>query len=153
MASSTAVTRLRHAFAIEASLNVIGGITMLAYPSTILSYLMSHPTLITNSSVMLMQWLGALSCGLAAPLLLALPDSPQAPDRRRLTYWTLLAGEGSLIPVFAFQAAAANDGTGFTRKALMVSLQVLSAQALGRLYVLLGRPGWFGGQKSAGKVI
>ncbi|KAF2875169.1 hypothetical protein BDV95DRAFT_564454 [Massariosphaeria phaeospora] len=151
MPASTATTRLRYAFALESTLNLLGGITMLTYPSAMLSLLVSHPTLITNAAVSLTQWLGALSCGLAVPLLLALPESPQAPAQRKLTYSTLLAGEGFLIPVMLLQAAGARDATGLTRKALVGALQVLVPPAVGRLYVLVRRPEWFGGGETAAK--
>ncbi|KAF2704578.1 hypothetical protein K504DRAFT_449567 [Pleomassaria siparia CBS 279.74] len=157
--SPTATQCLRYAFALEASLNVLGGIVMLSFASTILPYVTSYyppntPSVSpspspSSSSVTLLQWLGALSCSLAVPLLVGLPTDVQAPERRKSAYWTLLAGEAFLVPTMLIQAAAGNEERGgITTKALVIAAAVLAPPALGRVYVLLRKPEWFGEEKS-----
>jgi hypothetical protein len=84
---------------IEAGLNVFGASIMLMYPSRILSYMVTNPSESKVASAALVQWLGALTCGLAVPLLRAIPNTRGAIESRRTVYFTLGAGEALLNPI------------------------------------------------------
>jgi hypothetical protein len=66
---------IRYAMAIEAGLSLFGASIMLMYTSGILSYVVTNPSGSTAASAALVQWLGALTCGLAVPLLYAIPST------------------------------------------------------------------------------
>jgi hypothetical protein len=66
-------TVISYAMAIKAGLNVFGVSIMLMYPSRILSYMVTKPSESDAAPAALVQWLGALTCGLAVPLLCAIP--------------------------------------------------------------------------------
>jgi len=135
-------TVIRYAMAFEAGLNIFGATIMLTYPSQILSYMVNKPSANTAASAQLLQWLGALTAGLAVPLLCALPNTREAIESRRTVYYTLGAGEGFLIPLFLWQASAAD--TGLSPTALGICAAVLFPTMVWRGLVLFGKPEWLG---------
>lgn len=135
---------MRYAMALEAGLNVFGATAMLMYPLHTLSFMVTKPSESTAASAALVQWLGALTCGLAVPLLCALPNTRGAIESRRVVYYTLGAGEGCLVPLFLWQAYGNGTATGLTPKALMVCASVLFPTLVWRGTVLFGKPEWLG---------
>jgi len=137
-------TIIRYAFALESAFNVLGAAGMLLTPRSILTFLASSPSQITPLAVSLTQWFGAVVFALTAPLILCLPNTRRAVESRTTTYWTLAAGEGILVPLFLWQLGNGEEGSGFTRQALVMGAVQLGALVGWRLYVLLRRPEWIG---------
>ena len=148
---------MRYAMALEAGLNVFGATLMLLYPSQLLSYMVATkpPVAITGASATLVQWLGALTCGLAVPLLCAIPNTRGAIESRRVVYYTLGAGEGFLVPLLLWQAAFSGSSSGIdgglTPKALTVCAAVLFPTLVWRGVVLFVKPEWLGRYRDANK--
>ncbi|MCJ1250806.1 hypothetical protein MMC30_008034 [Trapelia coarctata] len=130
--------------AIEAAFNVFGAIGMILAPDYVLSLMVSSPSQITPLAVSLTQWLAAVVLALTAPLVLCLPNTRRAVESRATTYWTLGVGEGFLVPMFLWQMGKGEEGSGFTKQALVASAVQLGGLVGWRLYVLLGRPEWLG---------
>lgn len=137
-------TIIRYAFALESAFNVLGAAGMLLTPHPILAFLAPSPSQITPLAVSLTQWLSAVVFALTAPLLLCLPNTRRAVESRTTAYWTLAMGEGILVPIFLWQLGKGEEGSGFTRRALVAATVQLGALVGWRLYVLLGRPAWIG---------
>lgn len=144
-------TFIRYAMAIEGSLNILGGISMLAMPAKLLGYMTTSPLEVTDSAVSLIQWLGALTLGLTPQLFLAIPNTRAAMESRRMVYYTLGAGELALIPLFIWQASKSDGETGITSKALIVAMSNLLPPLLLRGYVLFVKPSLMGRYRDVNK--
>ncbi|KAL8686420.1 MAG: hypothetical protein Q9218_007118 [Villophora microphyllina] len=139
------------ALALEAGLNIFGATFMLLLPRPILSFLSSppsrtasdpNPTSVSPTATQLLRWLAVLVYGLTPQLLLALPASRSARDKRWIAYVTLGAGEGALIVIMLWQALVRESGEGgLTRRALLGCAAGLAPFMVWRIYVLGGRPG------------
>ncbi|MCJ1438601.1 hypothetical protein MMC27_007991 [Xylographa pallens] len=141
-------TIMRSALLIEALSNFLGGIPMIFLTRPLLSLISSETP--SPLAVSLTQWLGGLICGLAAPLLLAYPDTKRAMESRTTVYWTLGAGEGALVPVMLWQYMSQGNGSGLPGGFLLGAAGVLAATAAWRLWVMLARPEWMGRYREEG---
>ncbi|KAL8636528.1 MAG: hypothetical protein Q9228_006088 [Teloschistes exilis] len=138
------------ALALEAGLNICGATLMLLFPRPILAYLSSapsrtasdpNPSSVSPTTIQLLRWLAALVYGLTPQLLLALPSSRGARDKRWIVYITLGAGEGALIVMMLLQALLRQKGEGgLTRRALLGCVAGLTPFMVWRIYALGGRP-------------
>ncbi|KAL8661215.1 MAG: hypothetical protein Q9202_005817 [Teloschistes flavicans] len=139
------------ALALEAGLNIFGATIMLLFPRPMLAFLSSppsrtasnpNPNTVSPTAIQLLRWLAALVYGLTPQLLLALPSSRSARDKRWLAYVTLGAGEGVLIVMMLWQALLRESGDGaLTRRALLGCVVGLTPFMVWRVYVLGVRPG------------
>lgn len=159
---------IRRLMFLEGTFNILGAIPLLFFPTHLLqNYFCASPSDGTASAATLLQWIGALFIGMTPQLFLALPNSKQAIESRRTVYWTLGAGEATLVPLLLWQAAksaAASGevlekvgakvglgGQGFSTKVLLGAAVMLGTPLLGRAYVLFWRPELFGRYKEVGK--
>ncbi|TKA78062.1 hypothetical protein B0A49_03518 [Cryomyces minteri] len=134
-------TVIRYALAIEAAANIFGGTAMVFFPSQVLSLMVTKTSFINPTTESLVQWLGALVYGLTVPVLLAIPNTRRGIESRQTVYYTLLGGEGTLIPTFLWHMTR---NSGFTYKSLVASAVVLAATCGWRLLALFKRPDWLG---------
>ncbi|MCJ1386503.1 hypothetical protein MMC17_009629 [Xylographa soralifera] len=141
-------TIMRSALLIEALSNILGAIPMIFLTRPLLSLISSSAP--SPLAVSLTQWLGGLICGLAAPLLLAYPNTKRAMESRTTVYWTLGAGEGALVPVMLWQYMSQGQGSGLPGGFLLGAAGVLAATAAWRLWVMLVRPEWMGRYREEG---
>lgn len=141
------------ALALEATANIFGATCMLLFPHSILSYVTARPSSASlqnqnpdQAAIDLFRWVGAIVYGLTPQLLLALPDSKGASDRRWIAYVTLGAGEGALMAVMLWQALMmeGEEGGGITKKALLGCVAGLAPFGVWRGWVLGVRPGLLG---------
>lgn len=143
-------TVMRYALAIEAGFNIVGATGMILYPSRFLSPMVTNQSQVSAASASLVQWVGGLLFVLTVPILLCTPNTRRAIESRPTVYYTLLAGEGTLIPILLYQAAAAPD-SGLTPKALLLFSSGLVMPLAWRLFVLFKRPEWMGRYRDARK--
>ncbi|MCJ1290310.1 hypothetical protein MMC34_001846 [Xylographa carneopallida] len=141
-------TIVRSALLIEALSNILGAIPMVFLTRPLLSLISSAAP--SPLAISLTQWLGGLVCGLAAPLLLAYPNTKRAMESRTTVYLTLGAGEGVLIPVMLWQYMSEGQGSGLPGGFLLGAAGVLAATAVWRLWVMLVRPEWMGRYREEG---
>ncbi|MCJ1285605.1 hypothetical protein MMC26_004946 [Xylographa opegraphella] len=141
-------TIMRSALLIEALSNILGAIPMIFLTRPLLTLISSSAP--SPLAVSLTQWLGGLICGLAAPLLLAYPNTRRAIESRTTVYWTLGAGEGALVPLMLWQYMSQGQGSGLPGGFLLGAAGVLGATAAWRLWVMLVRPEWMGRYRDEG---
>ncbi|MCJ1398924.1 hypothetical protein MMC11_002125 [Xylographa trunciseda] len=141
-------TIIRAALLIEALGNILGAIPMIFLARPLLSLITSSTP--SPLAVSLTQWLGGLTCGLAAPLLLAYPNTKRAMESRTTVYWTLGAGEGALVPLLLWQYMSEGRGSGLPGGFLLGAAGVLAATAVWRLWVMQVRPEWMGRYREEG---
>ncbi|MCJ1392170.1 hypothetical protein MMC18_005037 [Xylographa bjoerkii] len=141
-------TIMRSALLIEALSNILGAIPMIFLTRPLLSLI--SPSTPSPLAVSLTQWLGGLICGLAAPLLLAYPNTKRAMESRTTVYWTLGAGEGALVPLMLWQYMKEGQESGLPGGFLLGAAGVLAATAVWRLWVMLVRPEWIGRYREEG---
>jgi hypothetical protein len=139
------------AFGVESLLNLGAGTVALLAPEWCLAQVVRHPSFASPTASLLVQTTGSLLYALTAPLLLCLPDPKPTDDahtraalaeRRRLVYYTLGAGEVSLIPLLLWKWARGQDA-GMERSSLL-SMALNLVPFLGwRVWCLWWRPQWF----------
>lgn len=151
MDPTTPGTFIRYAMAIEGALNILGALPMLLIPATLLHHITTSPLEVIDTSVALLQWIGALILGITPQLFLAIPNTRTAIESRRMVYLTLGAGELSLPAVFMLQAYGSNAGVRITRNALVLATGILVPLVLFRSYVLFAKPSLLGRYKVDGK--
>lgn len=137
-------TFFRYAAAIESTLNILGGATMMLRPGFFLDLMVYSSSEISHASISQIQWFGALTLGLTPQLLFAIPNTRRSIEGRRMAYITLGAGELALIPVFLWQAFGPEAGLGFSTKALIGATMNLLLPLLVRIYVLFVDPNLLG---------
>lgn len=135
---------MRYALGIESALNLLGCTGMLLFPSHILSLLVTTPAEITATALSVTQWVGALGYALTAPMLLALPNTRRGIESRATVYVSLAAGEMMLAPLLLWQALGKSEGSGMTRRALLLAGCSMLPHLPWRFFVLLGKPEWIG---------
>lgn len=149
-------TIIRYALAVEVILNLFMGTALVIFPRWLLSLATAAATATTEPSTLdnpisisICQWVGAIIYAFTVQVALVIPDTRGAIESRRLVYWTLLAGEGFLVPLFLYQVfffswGGSGEGGGFTRKFLVVTTLCFLGHALWRLFCLVVKPDWFG---------
>lgn len=154
---STGTSLFRSALLIESSFNIVGGLTMLLYPTQVLSSMTYAPptfsttpaATITPLSAQLVQWLGGLVLALTTPLLLSCPNTAAGVASRYTTYWTLGMGEVCLLGVMAMQWV--QGSSVFTGRVLAGSAGVLGVTLAWRVYAIILRPELAGRVEGAGE--
>lgn len=136
-------TIIRISFAIETGLNIFMGTTLTVFPKWLLNSVVIEPATLTPTSISICQWLGAIILASSIPVGVVIPNTRGAIESRRLIYWTLLTGEGFLIPLFLYQAIWSAN-VGFTPKFLVVTAFLFLGHMIWRLYCLFVKPNWFG---------
>ncbi|KAL8708954.1 MAG: hypothetical protein Q9220_006286 [cf. Caloplaca sp. 1 TL-2023] len=137
------------ALALEATANILGGTFMLLSPHRILAALTTTTsTPPSSTTIVLFQWLAVLVFGLTPQLLLGIPNSKTAVEKRRMSYITLGACEVALILMMVWQIVDGKEEEegGLTRKALCGCVAGL-VPFLGWRAFALGRVGWMEGGK------
>ncbi|OCK75303.1 hypothetical protein K432DRAFT_362334 [Lepidopterella palustris CBS 459.81] len=134
---------IRYAIAIEVVLNVSIAIFVAVFPKALFSPVVTDPSTITTTTISICQWIGTIIVAFTIQLILVLPNTRGALESRRLVYWTLLAGECCLVPIFLSQSVSSTEG-GFSRKFLEITASFFIAHMLWRLFCLFVKPHWFG---------
>lgn len=123
---------IQGALGCEAVFNIIGAIPFILFPERLLSFAIladesksAISTVVPASTATLWRLFGGLFLGLTVPVLLCIPNSDGATERRKLTYATLTAGEAFLIPIVLWQAVEP-EKSGFTRTALLGTIGALA---------------------------
>ncbi|KAG9689473.1 hypothetical protein KCU95_g8009, partial [Aureobasidium melanogenum] len=135
---------MRFALGFETVANVVGGTWMVFFPQSFLGMLVNSPSDMTPTAVTWTQVTGALVYALAAPLVLAFPNSRRGIESRAPAYYTLGAGEVGVTAVTLYKAFADGGDSGWTKNALLGASSALLPALAWRLYVLFGKPEWIG---------
>lgn len=128
---------IQYALIFESLANVYGGTVALLAPKWCIAGMLG-PREAANpspSTLTLVQGFGAMVYALTVPLILSLPDGPQAKAVRAITYYTLGAGELFLIPLLLVKAKQ-DPASGFKSDVLMKAVGSLAPFAAWRAYVL-----------------
>lgn len=136
-------TIIRYALVVEVGLNLFMGTALVVFPRWLLSPAMTEPSTLTPISISICQWVGAIIFAFSIQVALVIPNTRGAIESRRLVYWTLLAGEGFLVPLFLYQALWATS-FGLRHEFLVVTTFFFVDHMLWRLFCLFVKPNWFG---------
>lgn len=149
---------MRIAFALEGVANMFSAVPMIYNPGYVysiispdktLDVLKSHPAAIMDNpdlaASLIIQWIGALIVGLTIPLALGALDNPHFAVTRKMTYYTLGAGEAFIIPMMFWQLfSGATQGAMITDGFLKAGILNLSGILAWRIFALTHKPHWFG---------
>ena len=153
---------IQSAFFFEAVINIPAIVSLIFYPESTLrpalaAKFSSSPTGLNQTTLLIARCAGVLILALTPQLLLALPDSQDCVGKRRLVYWGLGLGEAGLIPLFLWEAFRASDQAklewqgGFTRRAALLCVGLLTPPLAWRVYVSGWREHWFGPEGGRGR--
>ncbi|WVW79491.1 hypothetical protein I302_101460 [Kwoniella bestiolae CBS 10118] len=132
---------VRKAFLLEALLNLFS-LPLITHTSTVLSYILKHPSQINPSSILFARLFGGIIIGgLTTALLYGARHIPS----RRAVYWTLGMGEVLLIPLLALEGSKVNGA--LSRKVAWGSIGMLAPPLVWRVFVLYVRPDWIGRER------
>jgi hypothetical protein len=134
---------IRYALAAEVVLNIFMGTALAVFPKWLLYPVMTEPSTLTPIAIFICQWVGAIIFAFSIQVALVIPNTRGAVESRRLVYWTLLAGECFLIPLFFYQSLW-GPSAGLKRDFLGVTGFLFFGHMLWRLYCLVIKPHWFG---------
>jgi hypothetical protein len=139
----------RNGLLIESAANIGGGLAMIMFPKTLLSWMTKPATLVSPLSINLMQWVGGVVLALTTPLLLAYPNTVAGILSRPTCYWTLGAGEVALVPIMLWQYLSGESA--FDDKSLLLGAAALGGTLAYRTFVLSTKPEWVGIVKGSEK--
>ncbi|KAI1454880.1 hypothetical protein F4805DRAFT_296777 [Annulohypoxylon moriforme] len=111
--------------ATEAFLNLVGAVPFVLYPEWCLSFAVADRSttgapVVPPSSAVLWQIYGVLVLSLTVPLILCIPDSNTAAEKRRIVFQTLISGE-ILIEAILLWHIRQPEKSGFTLTSLSLS--------------------------------
>jgi hypothetical protein len=136
---------VRKAFLIESILNLFS-IPLITNTSTVLSYVLNHPSHINPSTILFTRLFGGIIVGgLTSALWAGLPNTRSAMESRKTVYITLGMGEVLLIPILAMEATkGGNKDAALSVKACVATIFALLPPLLWRVYVLYVKPEMMG---------
>jgi hypothetical protein len=138
---------IQYALGLEALVNVASATAIIFYPNFCLLKAFPRSILtitIPASTTTLFQICGTLIYTLTAPLLLSIPDGPHAAYTRRVTYYTLGAGEVFMIALFLQKGLGKVNGSGFGDGFMLGAVGSLAPICLWRAWCLWGNPNLLG---------
>jgi hypothetical protein len=144
------VRMFRYALVAEATLNLASVVPMLIDPAYILSWLVKSPEHVTPAACSLIQWCGCIVAGVTVPLILSVPNTPEAPVIRKVTYQMFAAAEMALGAAMAMQYL--NGESGLKTEALWTAMTTMASLVTVRAYFLAVKPNYMEGQANAKKV-
>lgn len=134
----------RSALLIEAGFNTFGGISMIAFPYSVLALMVPSTSAISPLSTTLLQLMGAFVLLLTTPLLAAYPNTVNGIASRPAAYWTLGSGEVFIIGVLAYQWTTAGSSSGLSDKTVFGVVGLLGGTLAARGYALVQGEKWMG---------
>jgi hypothetical protein len=147
---------IQYALGLEALVNITSATAIIFYPNFCLSKGFPRSILTTTvpaTTTTLFQVFGTLVYALTTPLLLAIPDGPHAAYTRRVTYYTLGAGEVFMISLFLEKMLGKVNDSGFSDRLMFGAVASLAPICVWRAWCLWGNPSLLSTNEEEGKKI
>lgn len=139
---------VRKAFFIESILN-LGVLPVITHPHAVLSAILIDKSQVTPATILLARvFSGLVVAGLNTALWMGLPNTRNAIESRRTTYYTLGMGEAIIIPMLLVEAAKKGGiDAALSVHACWAGIASLAPLLIWRAYVLFVDPNMLGQYK------
>jgi hypothetical protein len=147
---------IQYALGLEAFVNITSATAIIFYPNFCLSKVFPKSILTTTippTTTTLFQVFGTLVYALTAPLLLAIPNGPHVACTRRVTYYTLGAGEVLMVALILTKLLGKVNDSGFSDRLLIGAVGSLAPICVWRAWCIWGNPNLLGANEEEGKEV